>query len=361
MSVERQRCVVDVFSGVGGLALGAKQAGFDVVAAFDNDAVLSSSFAHNFPETAIHHIDVSSLSGEEVLALTGRQVDGVVGGPPCQGFSVIGRRRASDPRRDLLGHFFRIVSELQPSFFVMENVLGLMYRDARLVLESALKLVKGDYALFGPATLDAADFGAATRRRRLFVIGVRNKRGEAPRPEDFEAVHQIPATVRAAIGDLEGAVLVGEDRGFDVWKIQTLDAPCRYASGLRSSDDSFTGHRATAHSLRVVDRFNGIAQGSVDRVGRHARLAWSGQCPTLRAGTGPDCGSYQSVRPIHPEKPRVITVREAARIQGFPDWFRFHPTIWHSFRMIGNSVSPIMARAIFGVVSRRLASTSASA
>jgi DNA (cytosine-5)-methyltransferase 1 len=96
-----------------------------------------------------------------------------------------------------------------------------------------------------------------------------------------------------------------------------------------------------------------VEPGGVDAVGRHQRLDWRGQCPTLRAGTGSDRGSYQSVRPIHPEHDRVITVREAARLQGFPDRHMFHPTTWHSFRMIGNSVSPIIARAIFGAIAER--------
>nr|WP_249812095.1 DNA cytosine methyltransferase [Bradyrhizobium sp. 188] len=94
--------------------------------------------------------------------------------------------------------------------------------------------------------------------------------------------------------------------------------------------------------------------GEIDSVGRHPRLSWEGQCPNLRAGTGKDKGSYQAVRPIHPEEDRVITVREAARLQGFPDSFRFHPTVWHSFRMIGNSVSPIIAQAILSLIAERM-------
>ena len=154
-------------------------------------------------------------------------------------------------------------------------------------------------------------------------------------------------TVRAAIADLEGAVFIGERSGFDVWKIARTDIASKYGEGLRAPDKCFTGHKKTIHSSRVERRFGELGQGGLDVVGRHRRLAWVGQCPALRAGTGPDRGSYQSVRPIHPVHDRVITVREAARLQGFPDKHLFHPTVWHSFRMIGNSVSPFMARAIF--------------
>ena len=123
---------------------------------------------------------------------------------------------------------------------------------------------------------------------------------------------------------------------------------------LRSSDQTFTGHRLTVHTAAVIKRFSTVAPGAMDAVGRHPRLDWAGQCPTLRAGTGSDKGSYQSVRPLHPEEPRVITVRESARLQGFPDSHRFHPTVWHSSRMIGNSVSPIIAKVIFSAIAAKL-------
>jgi DNA (cytosine-5)-methyltransferase 1 len=125
---------------------------------------------------------------------------------------------------------------------------------------------------------------------------------------------------------------------------------------LRAPDGIFTGHRIVDHKPEVKARFAEVPQGGMDLVGRHPRLDWNGQCPTLRAGTGADKGSFQAVRPLHPSEPRVITVREAARLQGFPDVHRFHPTIWHSFRMIGNSVSPIIAEAIFRAISAKIES-----
>jgi DNA (cytosine-5)-methyltransferase 1 len=124
---------------------------------------------------------------------------------------------------------------------------------------------------------------------------------------------------------------------------------------LRRNRRLFTGHRRTVHAKETINRFAAVKPGERDDVGKHARLAWNAQCPTLRAGTGSDRGSYQSVRPIHPSETRVITVREAARLQGFPDGFVFHPTVWHSFRMIGNSVSPIIAKALLSIIAPRLA------
>lgn len=346
--------LVDLFAGCGGFALGAHQAGFKVAAAFDNDPILSSSYPFNFPDTRLFLQDVAKLSGDFVRAAAGGRVDGIFGGPPCQGFSDIGRRNPDDPRRQLLGHFFRVVREVQPLFFVMENVRGLAYSDSRGVLDEALQFVEDRYSILGPHIWDAAQFGAATKRSRLFIIGIHKDCGEALASDDVAALKRTPATVRAAITDLEQAVAVGEDKGFDIWRIARTGRPFDYARQLRSPDGRFTGQRVTEHTKQVMVRFDMIPEGGHDRVGRHPRLAWSGQCPTLRAGTGADRGSFQSVRPIHPEQPRVITVREAARLQGFPDSHRFHPTVWHSFRMIGNSVSPVIARAIFSAIGAKL-------
>ena len=345
--------LVDVFSGGGGFSLGAHQAGFKVVAAFDNDPVLTSSYPRNFPNTRMIFKDVTKLEGAVVRAVAGGRIDGMFGGPPCQGFSDIGKRNPDDPRRQLLRHFFRIVRESQPSFFVMENVRGLAYSNARGVLDEALQLVVDEYAILGPNIWNAAHFGAATKRLRLFVIGIHKDCGDALKSEDVDVLKRTPATVREAISDLEGAVALGEEDGFDTWRITRVGRPFDYVRALRSPDGRFTGHRTTEHSKQVIARFDNVPEGCIDPVGRHPRLAWSGQCPTIRAGTGADRGSYQAVRPIHPEQPRVITVREAARLQGFPDSHRFHSTIWHSFRMIGNSVSPIMAQAIFAAIRRK--------
>lgn len=346
--------LVDLFSGCGGFSYGAVRAGFEVCAAYDVDPILCSSFEHNFPNTKHVLADVSDLSAQCILKTSGGAVDGVFGGPPCQGFSSIGKRSTSDPRRLLLGHFFRIVEELQPKFFVMENVVGLQQGTAREVLSNALMRVKSKYFIAGPWILDAADFGAATKRPRLFVVGVSKQLGLRFCLDDLESFKRPASTVRDAIEDLSKLESLGSEDGFDGWKIRSRKQASAYATALRSPDLTITGNFRTKHTNAVKKRFGEVLQGRMDKVGRHPRLSWDGQCPTLRAGTGSDKGSFQSVRPIHPDEPRVITVREAARLQGFPDKFRFHPTIWHSFRMIGNSVSPIIAEAIFSALAQKL-------
>ena len=344
---------VELFCCSGGFSIGAHAAGFEVACAYDLDPILTSSWTTNFPNTKLKHRDVSELTGAEIAIDAGGQVDLLFGGPPCQGFSSIGRRDKDDERRRLLHHFFRLVREVEPAAFVMENVKGLGFADARPELDKALGLVPAYYKVSSPMILDAADFGAATRRQRLFVIGYDPARCGSIDFEALQARRDTPTTVRQAIGDLIGALQLG-NADDDVWQLASASTASAYAKKLHNDDKTFTGNRRTTHTKPVLKRFSKVPQGGLDKVGRYPRLSWAGQCPTLRAGTGPDKGSHQSIRPIHPDEHRVITVREAARLQGFPDSHVFHDTIWHSFRMIGNSVSPIIAREILTAVANAI-------
>jgi DNA (cytosine-5)-methyltransferase 1 len=161
-------------------------------------------------------------------------------------------------------------------------------------------------------------------------------------------------SVHDAIADLIGAKSLGcDDNGYDLWSYDRRRQGSPYARTMEASDNC-TGHGTTLHTRSPLKRFSQLAPGERDPVGKYARLSWDGLCPTLRAGTGNDRGSYQAVRPIHPAEDRVITPREAARLQGFPDSFVFHPTVWHSCRMIGNSVSPILAKKLMQRIAKCL-------
>jgi DNA (cytosine-5)-methyltransferase 1 len=349
--------VLDIFSGCGGLSLGAHRAGFETCLAIDVDPILTSSYSTNFPGVKLLREDIRGLTSSVILEQAGGRIDGVVGGPPCQGFSEIGRRDADDPRRDLLHEFFRIVFMVRPRFFVMENVRGLMFENNRELLDRELSRMESRYKIFGPVVVEASEYGAATKRPRIFVIGIDQVYCDIDFMEKLSKQKKDPATVRQAIGDLKTAKRVRTDLdGLDWWRYnkQPSDAST-YAKRARMGRGGraltyFSGHRRTDHSTNTITRFGSVEPGKSDVVGKHLRLKWSGQAPTLRAGTGSDRGSYQSVRPLHPEENRVITVREAARLQGFPDWFRFHPTVWHSFRMIGNSVSPFVSNAVLTAI-----------
>lgn len=339
--------VIDLFSGGGGLSLGAHLAGFETAKAVELDANLSLSYKLNFPKSEIICADVNLLDAQ-VLKPEGRF--GLIGGPPCQGFSSIGKMHTLDPRRSLVSAFCEKVRQLQPDFFVFENVTGLLFDRNVSVLEAALEKIPSRYKVADPIVLNAADFGVPTDRRRVFVIGYVPgcvKSFDVSKLNEKKVVKRV--TVQDAFEGLDNAVDVGVKDGFDFWKISNHPKNS-YAQSLMSKDHVFTGNKRTVHKAEVQQRFLKLEPGETDRVGRHKKLSWDGLSPTLRAGTGSDKGSFQSVRPLHPVEPRVITVREAARLQGFPDSHLFHPTVWHSFRMIGNSVPPKLAQAVLKTI-----------
>jgi DNA (cytosine-5)-methyltransferase 1 len=339
---------LDLFCGCGGFSLGADWAGVKTVVAVDNDPILSSSFERNFADSKLVRSDVGSLGQSRLDELLPAGVDIVMGGAPCQGFSEIGRRDPRDPRRELVAHFFRIVGLVDPAFFVFENVRGLLFRKNISELTAGVATLPAHWVTLEPVVLNAADFGAPTHRRRLFVFGFNTQRVVVPELTSLVAPGTERVTVKQAINDLRGASAEGTSSdGFCRWRYGRTPKVSRYAGRMRSETGVFTGHTVTRHTPSTAARFANLEPGEVDRVGRYPRLTWHGTCPTLRAGTGSDKGRYQAVRPIHPTEDRVITVRESARLQGFPDDFRFHPTVWHSCRMIGNSVAPVMAEQLF--------------
>lgn len=353
--------LIDLFCGCGGLSLGAHQAGFSTTLAIDSDPLLTSSFEINFQGVRLLIQDVRAVEASTLTALLPIGVDGVVGGPPCQAFSEMGRRDSYDPRRTLVLEFFRIVRLVQPKFFVFENVRGLGFPENIGLLQEGLQSLPSGWSFIGPEVVNAAEMGAPTKRLRLFVFGFRRDEMEVPEEDRLLRKVDKSATVRDAISDLVTAKHVGSDvHGFDIWKYDRRRTVSDYAATMRSSSGEFTGHQKTSHTKETLKRFARLEPGTRDKIGKYQRLSWDGLCPTLRAGTGNDRGSYQAVRPIHPTEDRVITPREAARLQGFPDSFVFHPTTWHSCRMIGNSVSPIVAKTLLQRIAKCLPKSSIS-
>lgn len=367
--------VVDLFAGAGGLSLGFEQAGYDVVAAVELDPIHSAVHEFNFPYATTFCRDARVVTGKlirEKSALGDREVHAVVGGAPCQGFSLIGKRALDDPRNALLGEFARVVLDLQPRYFVLENVAGLMVGDHRKLLDEVIDLFgENGYIVKTPyKVLQAANFGTPQSRQRLFLIGAREG---VPLPDYPEPTHHARSmkgvnvggalpfspSVWEAIGDLPEA-----DHYEELLTSDTVAAkfgePSEYAAalrGLRRDPRDFsrprpvvehvlTSSMRTVHTQVSIERFAATAPGRVEPVSRFLRLHPDGVSNTLRAGTASDRGAYTSPRPVHPVSPRCITVREAARLHGYPDWFRFHVTKWHGFRQIGNSVPPPLARAV---------------
>lgn len=366
--------LIDLYSGIGGLSLGAVRAGFELAVSVDKDPILAKTHKVNFPRSLQLERDVSELEGAELLKaanLEQGELSGLVGGSPCQGFSRIGRRDQADERNRLFVHFFRLVSELRPAFYLAENVQGILDSQNQAVVSQALSLIPKDYVVLEPFELNAADFGAATNRKRIFFFGYLADKCDALSQADFEnAKWKTKSNVGTALAGLPRKIKKEWSKDDKGWR--TLRVRMNGAFGKRIysaipegvgdpetikkliEHDMVSGCIFTNHTSEVEKRLANVVQGKSDSVSRMPRLKKTGLCPTIRAGTGSDKGSYMALRPIHYSESRVITPREAARLQGFPDWFRFHKTKWHAFRGIGNSVSPFVAEAIFKVIFSKL-------
>ena len=351
---------IDLFAGAGGLSLGFEQAGFDVAAAVEIDPIHCATHEFNFPNSTAICASVVNLTGSEIRqrANIGKaDIDVVFGGAPCQGFSLIGKRSFDDPRNQLVFHYVRLVRELQPKYCVFENVKGLtLGAHAKFLAEIVEALQASDYEVLLPyQVLNAADFSVPQDRRRLFLIAAR--RG-LPLPS-YPAINSRRVTVADAISDLPDADQYDELRSDDATTIKWttrrmyakilrgMEADANDFSYARASDcNVLTSSLRTEHTELSQTRFEATEPGKTEAISRFRKLDPQGLCNTLRAGTDSARGAFTSPRPIHPHLPRVITVREAARLHSYPDWFRFHATKWHGFRQIGNSVPPLLGRAV---------------
>ena len=371
---------VDLFAGAGGLSLGLEQAGYEIAAAVEYDPIHAAVHEFNFSHGTTFCADVSKITGEQIRnesEIGDREIHLVAGGPPCQGISMIGKRAIDDPRNELLKAFVRVVLELKPRYFVMENVAGLMVGDHRQLLDDVVKLFveSGQYSVVTPVqVLQAADFGAPQSRRRMILLGARI---DVPLPEYPAPTHtpraisgKVPEvgknglplgpSVIEAIGDLPDAddfeellhddnvsgVTYGKASGYAAMLRGTKKDPTDYSRPRPRVADRLTSSARTVHTRKSINRFIKAAPGHNEPISRFLRLHPQGICNTLRAGTASDRGAYTAPRPLHPVLPRVITVREAARLHGYPDWFRFHVTKWNGFREIGNSVPARLGRAV---------------
>ncbi|MDY6939473.1 MAG: DNA cytosine methyltransferase [Cyanobacteriota bacterium] len=376
---------IDLFAGAGGLSLGFEQAGFDVAAAVEIDPVHCAVHEYNFPHCEMICQSVDRVTGEEIKTrsqLGDREIDVLFGGPPCQGFSLMGKRLLDDPRNTLVFHFIRLIQELQPKYFVMENVKGMAIgKHQELIGEVIEKIEYYDYDVVLPyQVLNAANYGVPQSRERLFLIGARRglplpkypqpltKPAKSKRKRDRISDRLIDSpTVWDALQDLPNIEEYAELERRD-WAIAELGTASPYAAKLRDSSidpqdysqpREYDRHHLTAsgrtrHTPKSIGRFAATPPGKTEPISRFLKLDPDGVCNTLRAGTPSSRGAFTSPRPIHPHHPRCITVREAARLHSYPDWFRFHTTKWHGFRQIGNSVPPWLGRSVAGEIMKVL-------
>jgi DNA (cytosine-5)-methyltransferase 1 len=313
---------IDLFAGAGGMALGFEQAGFQSVYAVEIDRAAAETYRLNFG----HNVYVGPIETLEKIPFS---ADIIIGGPPCQGFSPLGKMSPTEAHAQmnkLWRHYLRIVKEVRPLAFVIENVPELLKscEYPRLIRE---------VATLGYATeagiLNAAEFGVPQRRRRAFIVGVRNDIGLPRLPEPVGEV----MTVRDAIADLP-RIPTGEN--WHIGRLPTSKSMARYRcippGGNRFDLMKRRPDLAPACWLNKPT-------GSTDVFGR---LEWDKPALTIRTEFfKPEKGRY-----LHPEAHRPITHREAARLQSFPDDFIFYGSKIEVARQIGNAVPPKLARAI---------------
>lgn len=371
---------IDLFAGAGGLSLGFEQAGFDVVAAVEIDPVHAAVHEYNFPGCAVIPRSVTELTGDQIRAVAGigsRKVDVVFGGAPCQGFSLIGQRALDDPRNSLVKDFVRIVRELDADHFVFENVKGLTVGKHKKFLEEIIQEFKsaGYDVLEDWKVLNAYEHGVPQDRQRLFLLG--SKKGlrlpeyPAPstsKPGSTSATLPSAPTCADALNDLPDAerfkrlsfsdeVKVGKwGKASAYGKAMRCETAEAWAYGYKRNWDPglLTSSMRSEHTDISRSRFASTAPGEVEPISRFFKLPPGGVSNTLRAGTDSARGAFTSPRPIHYKWNRCVTVREMARLHGFPDWFRFNETKWHGARQIGNAVPPPLARAVATQIMRAI-------
>ena len=365
---------IDLFAGAGGLSLGFEQSGFDVKAAIEIDPVHCAVHEFNFPETTMIPVSVEELTGDQIRRRAGlerKKIDCVFGGAPCQGFSLIGHRALDDPRNKLVLDFVRLVHELDAESFVFENVKGLTIGKQK----SFLKELVGAFDQVGYEcrlpwkVLNAGHFGTPQSRERFIFMGVKKGRmlpdypspttNIAGRTKLFPELGFGPSCVQA-IHDLPDADSFEALNTSDAVKTNRFGDPSDYAAKLRGlksqawdfgyvrkwEPNMLTSSARTGHTEISRRRFRQTEEGAIEPISRFFKLPQDGVSNTLRAGTDGARGAFTSPRPIHYRYARCITVREMARLHGFPDWFRLHTTKWHGARQIGNAVPPPLARAI---------------
>ncbi|WP_156332732.1 MULTISPECIES: DNA cytosine methyltransferase [unclassified Chelatococcus] len=375
---------VSLFSGAGGFCEGVRLAGWNVVCAVESDAQAWLTHAANFSDVALYKGDIVRFLQDEqpgvpgLRELTGRKIDMVYGGPPCQGFSQIGPRNLADPRNRLYEEFVRVVRLLRPRAFVMENVPNMVaMKNGHFKARILDAFREAGYSRTAILPAVASDFGVPQHRRRVFVFGIRDR---LPFNGDFaEAIKSLLereksdaiVTVREALSDLPATV--SDDDGplpypkkpggrySDFQKLMRLDWDHELLTAARKrtnlAEDILYNHHTKGIEARRKKIIAAIRPGA--RGDSLPAALWNGTRGHKWRRLDPEKPSYTILAQmhrdlsewIHPTHDRWITVREAARLQSFHDGFVFHGSEWQQLKQVGNAVPPLMARAVARAVS----------
>lgn len=377
-----QGTMIDLFAGAGGLSCGLEEAGFRPVLANEMVDVFARTYRLNHPTTKMKVGDVREFDAKELHELVAEfgEIDLIAGGPPCQGFSVNAPIRSlDDPRNHLFEDFLRIVAEIRPKAVLIENVPGIVSLGKGTVVEQIYKALESLGYKVKHRILFAGHYGAPQMRFRTIFLAIRDYTGEIlfPRPEYYatatanfqkskelcffptpleEVLMKRKTTVRDAIGDLP-PIEGGEKRA--EYEYET-EPQCEYQALLRQGATRVTSHCCPRLSEINLERLKHIPVGGSwrdipfellpkglqrarrsDHTRRYGRLDPDALCSTVMTKCDPHWGSF-----FHPEQPRTISVREAARIQSFPDRYLFTGSMTEQYEQVGNAVPPLMAKAV---------------
>ena len=338
---------MELFAGCGGMSLGLKRAGFDIIYANEINADAVKTYKKNFPEVFMQEGDIKKLNPALIKKQLGK-VDVIAAGTPCQGFSMVGPRNINDPRNKLFLQLLKFVKTFKPKMFVMENVPGILTMDNGKVIERIINSFSRIGYFIQYKILSASEFGVPQDRKRIFIIGTMKK---IPSEKLFPKPEGKKVSVSEAISDLE---FLGINEKATVHKIGPKS---RYQSKMRKSCNVVFNHESCNHNIKIQKRFARVPHGE------------NGQKILQNSGTKKR--DYYKLDPrktsrtittipedlIHYKKNRIPTVRELARLQSFPDDFQFlgpkmtggkrRKYSCPQYTQVGNAVPPLLAEKIF--------------
>lgn len=357
--------IIDLFSGCGGMSLGFKMAGFHAVLAIEKDAWAAETYQFNHQETFVHLGDITDIQSPKEQ-FNYQDISGIIGGPPCQGFSLSGSRDPKDPRNSLFMDYMRFVRDFNPSFFVMENVPGILSaktQSGQLVKDVIASVALSQGYNVHILHLNASDYGVPQARNRIFFIGIRQ---DYPFVIRYLQPDIVPYTVTLweAISDLP-QIETGQGEEISNY---TQFPQNTYQIWCRKDSDIIHNHVSMKHTKRLVERFKCIDWGqSLADVPEEHMQRKRGSASTISGKVY----SQNNMRPrpdkpaptlpasfqsnfIHPYLHRNFTAREGARLQSFPDNYVFKgkrtTMSWEKnlsqFQQIGNAVPPLLAKAL---------------
>lgn len=346
--------VIDLFAGCGGLSLGFTENGYCVEKAVEFDKNIANTYIRNHPNVEMIVDDIKNIDSSGTFK--NGDADVIIGGPPCQGFSMAGARIREgfidDPRNYLFKHYFNVVKTVKPKVFIMENVKGILTMNEGKIFEEIKKLFQDTELLDGKPyklyyqVIKAIDFGVPQKRERVIIIGTTIEGVNFEKLWDItkeQIKQEIPTffnkvNIRDAIGNMPEIT--------DDGVINNPTPQSDYQRYLSSTSKLLTNHAQTKHSSKAVDRMKKIDNGENFTVlderiksvhsGAYGRLSWDEQAPTITTRFDTPAGG----RFIHPVEDRTLTPREAARIQSFPDDFIFYGNKTTVCKTIGNAVPP---------------------